>query len=710
MPNKAFQCVFTSILTLVCLVVFISCSEPYPFGDVMLQLSVEGKAIDTGGRSVGPANDKIKIAYITVGGYSDKGSSIDDQTFPIEGSLKIKGLSAGNWHISVTGLNSEQLQITELTFDHNVKIESGKSTIATFNLQYRNKGSGSYEVTVTWPQEGGWFSQVDLSLSDAVKTSVTPEKTDTQAIFVQDKVSVGSYDVNLSFTNGSGTKIELPMMDTARIYNSLDSVGEIDLLDFDLMPVSDPLICVSEQRVMTLSSDTAGASYFYTIDGTDPLTSPTKQLYDTPVTVPGTATSLHAVGFLEGYRDSYVVSKTIESSDPEGGIVIEVPGTIDDLVVTRNAIATFSVAYTESGEGEKTIQWFMDGIEQTDTDNDDTFTYPATLTDGRHQVMVKITKSGITYASSLRFSAEDTGGIVIDVPGIIENLAISRTSQYTFAATYEETGDGEKTVQWFMDGIEQTDTDNDDAFTYSGILSAERHQVVVNIMKGEKTFSATLRFSLDDGNGSVVIDVPGTINDLTIKQHAGLSFTALYTETGSDQKQIQWFMDGVLQEGENDTMTYAQPLDSGRHQVMVKIIKDKKTYAATSRFTAYGVGDTGPAGGIIIQMNTDQSSSSWTYMEAAPSDLEGIYTWSEALRACSTATFNGFEDWILPSLSIMSDLIEYQSELNLKSSAWYWTSDDAAEGNKAWQIHSKTSVYEYYTKSAYNSVRAVRIF
>ena len=95
MANKAFQSVCIYILTLVCLVVFISCSQPFPFGDVLLQLSVEGKALETGKRSVGPNNSMIKIAYITVGGYSDSGDSIEEQTFAIDGSLQIKGLSAG---------------------------------------------------------------------------------------------------------------------------------------------------------------------------------------------------------------------------------------------------------------------------------------------------------------------------------------------------------------------------------------------------------------------------------------------------------------------------------------------------------------------------------------------------------------------------------------------------------------------------------------
>lgn len=197
-------------------------------------------------------------------------------------------------------------------------IKSGKSTVASFNLQYLKEGTGSYNVTVTWPSEGGWFSAVVLDLGSAGKVSVTPSKEDVQAVFSKTDVAVGSYDVGLTFTNGSGTTVDLPMMDTAKIYNALASSGTIELTEDDLVPVSDPAISIAGQKTVTLSCGTEGAAVYYTIDGTDPASSATKRLYSSPFDVSDASATVRAVGSRAGYRDSDAAGKKMDGSDPDG--------------------------------------------------------------------------------------------------------------------------------------------------------------------------------------------------------------------------------------------------------------------------------------------------------------------------------------------------------------------------------------------------------
>ncbi|WP_320128427.1 DUF1566 domain-containing protein [uncultured Sphaerochaeta sp.] len=713
MTGKTVRYGMGMLLALLYLITSISCSQSEPFGNLHLDLSVNGVPLGSASRLIGPESDAIVIAFITVSGYSDKGDSIEEQTFSINGSLQIKGLSVGTWHIGVTGLNSDELQITGKAVDDNVVIKSGKATTAVFNMQYLSEGAGSYTVTITWPSDEGWFSDVTLDLGGSSQQSVVPAKDAVEAVFEKEGASVGSYDLNLVFTNGSGTTISLPMMDTTKIYDSLVSTGSLELSDFDLVPVLDPEISIANQETVTLSCGTDGASIYYTTDGTDPVTSSTKQLYTAAFDVSSFSATIKAVGSCEEYRDSAVVAQNMDGSDPDGGIVITVPGTIKDLTISKESANTFIAAYVETGDEDKTILWYMDGVEQSDTDNDDSFTYEeGSLEEGRHQVMVKITKGDMTYAGSLRFSVDDSG-IVIDVPGTIENLEVVMEAEHVFAATYTETGDDEKTILWYMDGVLQSDTDNDDSFTYTGTLTEDRHQVTVKIVKGGKTYAASLRFTEGEGGGGVVITEPGTIENLEVsKQQLGYVFTASYAETGEQVKTILWYMDGVEQSDtdNDDNFTYTGTLEGGRHQVTVKVTKDDKTYAGSIRFTVYDLGSTGPSGGIIVMVSSDVATDGWSYMEAAPVD-EGIAcTWSEAIQLCSNATYDGYVDWMLPSKENLQAIYEQKSVSTGFASSWYWSSDEDATGNKAWQLNFGTGLSLYYTKSGYNHVRAVRVF
>ncbi len=102
----------------------------------------------------------------------------------------------------------------------------------------------------------------------------------------------------------------------------------------------------------------------------------------------------------------------------------------------------------------------------------------------------------------------------------------------------------------------------------------------------------------------------------------------------------------------------------------------------------YQVGDVGPAGGLIFYVNKNYASDGWHYLEAAPFDQSNGAKWGSfrvplsgargtvigtgkqntleikagcntpgiAADLCSTFTFNGFQDWYLPSIDELREM------------------------------------------------------
>ncbi|AFG36934.1 DUF1566 domain-containing protein [Spirochaeta africana] len=63
----------------------------------------------------------------------------------------------------------------------------------------------------------------------------------------------------------------------------------------------------------------------------------------------------------------------------------------------------------------------------------------------------------------------------------------------------------------------------------------------------------------------------------------------------------------------------------------------------------YWIGDTGPAGGIIAAVDTSNSET-WTYLEVAPGDIDGLVTWENAKTQATAYTAGEASDWRLPTL------------------------------------------------------------
>jgi hypothetical protein len=171
-----------------------------------------------------------------------------------------------------------------------------------------------------------------------------------------------------------------------------------------------------------------------------------------------------------------------------------------------------------------------------------------------------------------------------------------------------------------------------------------------------------------------------------------------------------------------------------------------KTSNPTAVITEYAIGDTGPAGGIIFYVNTDQVfGDDWKYLEAAPADIAETKAWASssfkgdnipgtetvaigsgktntatilaedslapAAKACADyGNGTAFDDWFLPSCDELDAMYLKKGFIGGFSGDVYWSS---SQNNyySAWvqQFSNGEKSKDKRKEYTYN-VRAVRAF
>jgi hypothetical protein len=178
-------------------------------------------------------------------------------------------------------------------------------------------------------------------------------------------------------------------------------------------------------------------------------------------------------------------------------------------------------------------------------------------------------------------------------------------------------------------------------------------------------------------------------------------------------------------------------------------LNDAATTFNASPKIAYGtkpgaIGGTGPAGGIIFYVDTDDAYPGWKYLEAAPADISGTKTWAStsyqstsisgtetaigsgaantrtilatdadapAAKACADYVSGGYDDWFLPSkdeLNLMYTNLKQQG-LGDFGDTFYWSSSQSI-ASSSWYLYFSEDFEFYSIKGDTLSVRAVRAF
>jgi hypothetical protein len=157
------------------------------------------------------------------------------------------------------------------------------------------------------------------------------------------------------------------------------------------------------------------------------------------------------------------------------------------------------------------------------------------------------------------------------------------------------------------------------------------------------------------------------------------------------------------------------------------------------------IGDTGPAGGKIFYVDAADAYPGWKYLEAAPADLAGNYTWASSgyrttniygtatgigsgaantttilatdanapsAKACADYTYGGYDDWFLPSKDDVSEMYTYRTTIgSFVGSGYYWSSSDILPADaSAWLVNFNNGNPVNGSKVSECLVRAVRAF
>jgi Chitobiase/beta-hexosaminidase C-terminal domain/Legume lectin domain len=269
-------------------------------------------------------------------------------------------------------------------------------------------------------------------------------------------------------TAGIANKFSVPVVTNGKVYVATE--GEVDvygLLNGEptaAAPVISPNggTFGSSQNVQ-LSTTTASASIYYTLDGSTP--TPSSTLYTAPITI-DTDTTLKAFASAPGYIQSGISSATFTFSDQTPPIVASPPG--------GTYIKAQSVTLTDTDTNAK-IYYTTDGSTPTSASN---------LYTGPIQVAVSETIKAIAIDPALRNSNIDIEAYVIQNGGTSINFANGFSS----------------TAGLTLNGSAVANNDTRLQLTNGGLYQAG--SVFWNAPIGVQAFTTTFQFQLSNAQGN----------------------------------------------------------------------------------------------------------------------------------------------------------------------------------------------------------------
>ncbi|MFZ4617034.1 MAG: chitobiase/beta-hexosaminidase C-terminal domain-containing protein, partial [Rectinemataceae bacterium] len=492
----------------------------------------------------------------------------------------------------------------------------------------------------------------------------------------------------------------------------------------------------SSDQSVTISCATAGASIYFTVDGSIPTLASTQ--YTSPISVAGNGRvkEIQAISVAPLYATSAVgkATFTIAYLPAETPTFSPAAGTFDsDQSVTISCATTGASIYYTTDESAPTTEstLYAGAISVAGTGTTKTIKAIATVV-GYLTSAVGIGGFTIAYPTAATPSFSPVGGTKTSDQSVSLGCMTANATIY-----YTTNGDIPTTTSTQYMGTALSVAGHGMVKTIKAVANAAGY---VTSVVGSETYiisypsAATPSFSPAGGSydSTQLVTITCTTNGATIYS----------TTDGSDPASSATRLSGASPRG-----SITATLGTKLRAVATALGYSQSAEGTATYMKQYAIGDTGPAGGIVFY-DKGSVSDGWRYLEAAPSDQStgiqwdnGSYTTtgaaatgigsgeantativasqgagSFAASLCANLVQGGYDDWFLPSKDEL-DLI-YQ---NLKlagrggfASAWYWSSSEL-NSNYAWtQNFGDGYQYNYYDVSyknyGYSYVRALRVF
>lgn len=493
-------------------------------------------------RTIEPDADLIEVARYRVSGSGPKGAAftaVEQTTTPIE----IDGLVAGDWSITVDGLNADGTIIATKTLS--VTIFAGQQTNATFYLQWV-AGTGNFDFTVTWPEYITTFATIEVVLSqdgmeEEVKFTLPASDatiTDGMKTIKLDDITLssGSYALELTFYDANNRVVGIKHLDQVNIHAGMTSMGSYEVPE-NMLPIEKPVInpsggSLAVQQEITISSASQGVTIYYTTDGTDPSAGSTEYigpfmlhrsatvkaiaLSDTRIqseitsavfTVPAAAAPQFSV---EAGSYSSAQELTI-STTTEGATIIYTTDKSDpstsETAITQSSSFTISITETTTIKAYSVHEWM---------DDSPVITKEYVITGISGLDIVNPPHLGV----SLQLPVDWEGTIPGDAQGVV-----------TAVVTPTPNGD-EVTYAWYLDGTAALNNAGEPASTSNTLrfgaaedevtLGAGPHVLLVKATKGSMTYTDQKMLIAD--SRLIKISTPQELRSFAHRVTSGESF------------------------------------------------------------------------------------------------------------------------------------------------------------------------------------------
>ena len=642
-----------------------SCRETSNVGDLTFDFSTDKSILPT----------SVAVTWVQISGTRNDDNTITftPQNFQLGSTIGINGLSVGTWTFNVVGYGVDPASVgasplTSPATNASVVIQSGQKTTATFTLRYLTTGTGSADVTVTWPNNAKVAVKGTLSNGTEVSSSLSTTGT-TKLSYTG--VPTGDYGFDLTLTNPSGTTIPFAMIDMVNIFSGLKSEGTVALVSEDFPALASPAMTASEEsskgdpvvayRTVTLTSP-SGSTMYYTTDGTTPSFSAigilggTTKEYLAPFDITATGeTTIKALSAKTGYLDSAVSTQAFTIIGlGEGGVTIDKPALVSNVIITQAdpELAKFTVSYEAEGNPTVTATWYRDSetTAATDTDGDgNQLTFTPTLAEGgRHQVRVNLAyhdgTQAKTAAASLRFTAPQVATPVITSEAVSEDKQVTITCATSGA-----------TIYYTIDGTSPSDSGARIPYTVPFNVSATTEVKTMAVKNG------------------MVNSQPSVLYVLGSTGPAGGKI--FFVDTNNEYAKFNYLE--------------AAPVD------------EASTYVYGGSGTLIGTGAQGTAIGTG-QANTEAIVEQY-------GDTEPFQGLVYAAKVCADKVIAGYDDWFLPSLEELVLMYTNKAMIGSFSDFYYWSSTEENYGY-AWYKDFSNGYQNSIIKGGNYRIRPIRAF